>query len=249
ESRELSYEAGAEVRAARITPEWKLEFELGGDLDRSNYELEDGATFTARRDGWDAGFLAVRSVGPHWSVGVTGESWSYRPDNLDLRARLAPAIEWNLFPYAEASRRQLVLRYTIGVNYFDYVEETVHDLLTETRLDHRFELGYETRRPWGDAHVSASASSFLHDWSRHRLGVSGGLDLRLTRGLRLDVFASYSRVRDQIGLPKGDATDEEIFLRLRELATGYEASIRVGLNYTFGSILNSVVNPRFADLD
>src|SRR5690606_7058950 len=31
ESRELSYEVGGEVRASRVTPEWKLEFELGGD--------------------------------------------------------------------------------------------------------------------------------------------------------------------------------------------------------------------------
>src|SRR5690606_14940768 len=213
-----------------------------------SYELEDGGTFTAERDGWDAEFLAVRSVGPHWSVGVTGEGWSYRPDNLDLRARFAPAIEWNRYPYAEATRRQLVLRYTLGLNHFDYVEETIHDRLTETRLDHRFELGYEARRPWGEAHLSLSASSFLHDWSQHRLGVSGGIDLRLTRGLRLDVSASYSRVRDQIGLPKGDATDEEVFLRLRELATGHEASVRLGLSYTFGSILNTVVNPRFSNL-
>jgi hypothetical protein len=56
-------------------------------------------------------------------------------------------------------------------------------------------------------------------------------------------------VRNQITLRKGDASDEEIFLRLRELATGYRARLEMGLSYTFGSFLNTVVNPRFDDID
>ena len=53
----------------------------------------------------------------------------------------------------------------------------------------------------------------------------------------------------QITLPKGDASDEEVFLRLRQLATGYRASVDIGLSYTFGSFLNTIVNPRFNNVD
>lgn len=249
ESRELSYQLGTELRASRVTPEWKFEFELEGEIDRSSFELDDGKTFVARRDGWNGDLLLVRALGPHWSAGVEVNSWSYKPDNLDLRTRVAPAIEWNLYPYAEATRRQLVMRYTVGYNRFSYVEETVYERLKESRLDHQLALGYESRQPWGDAHLSASARSYLHDWALNRFGVSGGVDVRLARGLELELSGGYSRVRDQITLPKGNASDEEIFLRLRELATGYEAEIEVGLSYTFGSVNNSVVNPRFPYLD
>ena len=110
-------------------------------------------------------------------------------------------------------------------------------------------MGYESRQPWGDAYLSGSASSYLHDWGLNSLCISGGLSVRLARGLELDVYGGYSRVRDQITLRKGDATDEEIFLRLRELATGYRANLEVGLSYTFGSFLNTIVNPRFDDID
>jgi len=56
---------------------------------------------------------------------------------------------------------------------------------------------------------------------------------------------SYSRVRDQLGLRKESATDEEILLRLRELETSFRYFVSLGLTYTFGSIYSNVVNPRF----
>ena len=64
-------------------------------------------------------------------------------------------------------------------------------------------------------------------------------------GLEFNIFGRYSRVRDQLYLPAGDATTEEILLSLRQLQTGYEYSMSAGLSYTFGSIYNNVVNPRF----
>jgi hypothetical protein len=221
---------------------------LGFRIDRSTFELDDGEKFTAKRDGWQSDMLLVKSLGPHWSIGMETENSSYKPDNLDYRARFAPAIEWNYYPYAEATRRQFVVLYTVGVNHLDYVEETIFDQQEETRFDHKLEVGYESRQPWGSAYLSANASSFLHDWGLNRLGVHAGIEVRLARGLELDINAGYSRVRDQITLRKGDATDEEIFLRLRELATGYQADFSVGLSYTFGSFLNTVVNPWFDGL-
>jgi hypothetical protein len=249
ESRETSYEFGTEVSASRTTAEWKMRFDIGMEIDRSTFELDDGDKFTATRDGWNSELLVVRSLGPHWSVGGLVENWSYKPSNLDYRARVAPAIEWNYYPYTEATRRQFVVLYTIGYNHYNYVEETIYSRTEETRFDHRLQVGYESRQPWGSAYLSGNASSFLHDWGLNRLGINGGISVRLARGLELDMYGGYSRVRDQITLRKGDASDEEIFLRLRELATGYQANLQVGLSYTFGSFLNTIVNPRFDDID
>lgn len=249
ESREKSWNIEGEFRALRVTPDWKFRFEVGTEYDRTTFELDDGERFTANRDFWDAGAMLVRSLGPHWSAGAMVEGSSSKPGNLAFRGRLAAAIEWNFYPYAEATRRQFLLLYSLGLNRFDYVEETIYSRTEETRADHRLGVSYQTNQPWGSAWLSGSASSFLHDWSLNRLGVSAGLSVRLARGLELYGEGNYSRVRNQITLKKGNATDEEIFLRLRELATGYRAAMHIGLSYTFGSFLNSVVNPRLDDLD
>ncbi len=249
ESSQKNYQFGGKLRANRTTENWKLRFNLGGDLDRTSFTLEDGSTFTARRDEWSFWTLAVRSRGPHWSIGATGSLRGSKPDNLDLRARLAPAIEWDLFPYAEATRRQLIMIYSLGLTHYNYVETTIYDKLAETRFDHALKIAYQVRQPWGSTQVSGTASTYLHDWSRNRLSVRGGLDVRVARGLQLQVEGSYSRVRDQITLRKGDASDEEVFLRLRELATNYRANLQIGMSYTFGSFFNSIVNPRFDELN
>lgn len=43
--------------------------------------------------------------------------------------------------------------------------------------------------------------------------------------------------------------DTDILIRLRQLQSGYSYFMSVGLSYTFGSIFNNVVNPRFGRND
>ena len=88
-------------------------------------------------------------------------------------------------------------------------------------------------------------SQYLHDLSKYQFGLFGNVDLRLFKGFSLDLGGNYARVRDQLSLPKGGATDQEILVRQRELATGYRYFATVGISYSFGSIFNNVVNPRF----
>jgi hypothetical protein len=59
------------------------------------------------------------------------------------------------------------------------------------------------------------------------------------------VGGSASRINDQLYLPAEGATDEEILLRRRQLATSYRYRLSIGASYTFGSIFNNVVNTRF----
>ena len=47
---------------------------------------------------------------------------------------------------------------------------------------------------------------------------------------------------------KGGATPEEILLRRKELETNFEYFTSFGFTYTFGSIYNNVVNPRFGNI-
>lgn len=249
QSQESQYQIGGDLRANRTTDEWKVRLGLGANINRTSYTLQDSSTFVARRDRWSGSALIVRSAGPHWSIGGTSDIRSSKPDNLDLRTRLAPAVEWDLFPYREATQRQLIVVYSLGATRYDYVDTTIYNKVAETRFDQKLEVAYASQQPWGTARLSGTASAFLDDWARNRLSIYGRLEVRLARGLSFDVEAQYARVRDQITLRKGDISDQDIFLRLRELATNYQASLQLGLSYTFGSFFNSIVNPRFNELN
>ena len=45
-----------------------------------------------------------------------------------------------------------------------------------------------------------------------------------------------------------DASDDEVLTRTRALATSFRLSGSIGLNFTFGSIYNSIVNPRLDEI-
>jgi len=130
--------------------------------------------------------------------------------------------------------------------YFDYEEVTLYDKMSETRPVHSLEVGAAFERQWGELYTSMEWANFLDDFSQHHLELNGGFDIRLFRGLSLDVEGSISRIKDQIYEPREEIPDEDILLRLRELETDYRYSIDIGFSYTFGSLYNNVVNPRMS---
>jgi hypothetical protein len=101
------------------------------------------------------------------------------------------------------------------------------------------------RQPWGSVSISLEGRALLDDMAKNRLHFNPEFDVRLFRGLSLNLFGYVSLLRDQLYLAKGGATDEEVLLRRRQLATSYQYFLGAGLSYTFGSIYNNVVNPRF----
>jgi len=239
------YRLSAGVSANRVTEALKLEFSLGGSYNESEFELEDSTMVTSIRRNFDANVLTAWSLSDHWSVGARGSVEHSTFSNEDLALLLAPALEYNIFPYAESTRRQFSFLYAIGVNYVRYIEETVFLETEETVPVHSLTASLSVRQPWGGSFGFVEFTQFLDDPGKNRLQVFGGIDLRLFRGLSLNFNASASRVRDQINLPAGEASDEEILLRQRELQTGFEYEFSVGFSYTFGSIFSNVVNPRF----
>ena len=58
------------------------------------------------------------------------------------------------------------------------------------------------------------------------------------RGLDFNIDGYYEVVRDQLNIPRGEADDEDILVRLRQLQSGFSYFVSVGLNYTIGSIFN-----------
>jgi hypothetical protein len=244
EERQSELDMDGWLNANRITEGWKVGFYASGSVSRERFDLDERVV-TNTSESYEGGAVAVRSLSDHWGAGAQVTASSSTFENLDLAVRAAPAVEYSIWPYAEATRRQLTLQYSVGVSSFDYREETIFDRMSELRPTQAFVVGYDVRQPWGEADVELESASFLDDLSQFRLVFDGGVDVRLFRGLSVELGGSASLIRDQLAIVKRDATPEEVLLERRALATDYRYDVRLGLNYTFGSIFNSVVNPRF----
>lgn len=231
--------------ASRTTDNWRMSFNGSANYRDNKYVLEEGETFLSVSRNTDFSGIAVKSLTPHWSLGILGSGGASTFRNFSLRTRIAPGIEYDLFPYSESTRRMLTFQYTVGHDVHHYREETIFGKMREQLLDHRAEVGLSLRQPWGSAFSSINFSQYLNDPKKYSLGVFGGTNVRLFKGFSFNVFGEYSRTRDQIYLPKGTATTEDILLRQRQLFTGYQYYFNFGINYSFGSIFNNIVNPRF----
>lgn len=208
-----------------------------GDVDASSLQRARGAEAS-----W------VRSLGAHWSAGGWTEVSASTYANLDASATVAAALEHDVYPYAESTRRQLRISYQLGLKYLDYRERTIYDRAWQWAGQQRLQLTHELIETWGSLETNVQAACYLHDFRRYNLAIASTLSLRVAKGLAVDVNGSASRVHDQIALPRGAASEEDVLLRRRQMETDYQYAFSLGLSYTFGSIFNNVVNPRFGSI-
>src|SRR4029079_11297904 len=131
EARYKSKQFNGSFESRRVTEAWKFTSEF-------NYEYQDDRVtdqtfdsvgnvtaeeiFTNLQRNWSAEQLLVKSLTGHASAGLMGDISSNTFRNLRRALEFGPAIEYNLFPYAEATRRELVLRYAVGVAANQYVD-------------------------------------------------------------------------------------------------------------------------------
>ena len=230
--------------ANRTTEEWIVRIEVDGSYRETVTELSTG-DFRDVRTSYDLDGQLVKSLGEHWGASIRGGSSGSTFLNQDRRIRVLPGIEFNVFPYSESSRRSLTFAWEMGVESFDYLEETIFGRLEETLAAQEVEATFDVEQPWGDSRVRVRYNSFVNDLSKYRTSVFGNLSFRIVRGLSVFASASAELVRNQVYLAKKELTDEEILIERRQLATDSRYRVSFGFSYTFGSIFNNVVNPRF----
>ena len=244
ESRLSSRSFDGSVSASRTTEGLKIDISSFARFSKEEFELNNGELLVSTSRNINHEGLVVWSLGPHWSAGVRASALTSTRVNQDLTVRAAPAVQYSLFPYAESTRRQVTLLYSLGLASFDYEEVTLFDKTKESHAEQRMEISAEFQQPWGDINSALEASMFLHDPSLHRIDLFARVEYRIVRGLNLDLEGSVARVKDQIYVSREDISDEDILLERRQLGTDFEYQLELGFSFTFGSVLNNVVNPR-----
>jgi hypothetical protein len=242
--KELSLQSS--VSATKITHDWKLELDFDHRYTRTRYIYdEEENTNDKSYMGFDA--LLVKSLGNHWSTGLRSELLSSSYNNIDFAIDVLPSIEYNLFPYEESTHHQLRFLYGIGSSFRMYSDSTIYDEIQENLWMHQLQVAYQVQEKWGSINLSLEGSNFFHDFSKNRLELSGYVSVRIIKGLSVRLGGEVARINDQLSLVKGEASEAEILLQLQELETSYNLNARLGITYTFGSIYNNIVNPRFGN--
>ena len=235
------------LTASRITENWKVNLRSGLSQSDSKYLINDTTTITGANSSKYFNSLIVKSLNDHWSIGGRGSLGSSSYSNEAFSISLMPGIEYDVFPYSESTRRQLRLLYTAGYSYVNYMDSTIYDKIREGLWSHSLSASYEVVQKWGNINLVVEYQNYFHDWSKNNLSLTTYLDLRIAKGLTLSFMGSGSMVHDQLGLVKENLPLDQILLQRKELATQFQYFTSFGFTYTFGSIYNNVVNPRFGN--
>lgn len=227
-----------------ITNQWKVRTRVRGEINRRRVDLSDG-TSRSKRDWAEYWGIYAYSLGDHASVGLFTQVNFSITNNLKFNAEASPAFEYNVFPYGEYQERRFIIRYRITPSYREYFETTVLQKDEEQLLyqDLYAQLRYD--RPWGRIDISVSGSNYFHDLSLNRLEFNPSFNIRIIRGLSVNLSGRYRIINDQISLPGAAPSDDCYALGNCQRPTAFDYRISFGLSYTFGSIYNNVVNPRF----
>ncbi|AXT18426.1 hypothetical protein D7030_07765 [Flavobacteriaceae bacterium AU392] len=232
------------VSARRVTEKNKLFIRASFNENRSVFTF-DGEDIINTNNSKFFGINDAISISQHWSIGAFANVRASTFSNIDLSWNFRPAIEYNFFKYSESAKKQLTLSYRNGIRFNDYEELTVFGETSEYLWEHEISLGASVNQKWGNISGEASFEQFLQDLTLNELSFRLNASVRLFKGFNFNVGGSYSITRNLINLAAGDVTLEELLLQQQQLQSGFDYFVSVGFSYTFGSIYNTIVNPRF----
>lgn len=230
--------------AGKVTEEWKFSSSFSFYYNEDRFEHDEGIVKDIRKRPRIRSNLA-RKMGEHWAVGMRSYINSDISYNNKLSVELTPSLEYNLYPYSEFARRQFPLCLGITFNHRDYYEETIYDKTSEL-LSKVFMSGtHVINGRWGSVINVVEGSFYTHDFSKNNFELVNIFDFRLFKGFSINALMVVNIIHDQLFLEKGDLTVEEVLLSRKQVETSYSYYISIGFSYSFGSMFQNVVNPRF----
>lgn len=246
ESNQKEFDSRWGFYADHVTEEWKIRFRPYFNYEFVEIDREGQADpVTSRRHRHGINSYVIKSLNDHWSLGVFGDYLTRNDRNYRHRFRLTPGIEYNIFPYQQATRKSFTFTYRLGYAYADYYEKTIFQKNSENLVNQELSASVRIKQPWGEIQGGVEGSHYLHDFAQRRAEMFGDISIRLTEGLSLSFYTRLEMIQDQLSLPIGDTSLEDVLLQQKELATDFSVYGSISLSYTFGSDFANVVNTRF----
>lgn len=235
----------------KITDKFKLEVEMDNFYNREKFieypNTDSVETSTFIKSSRRMNNLFVKSIGDHWSAGLKWNLGSSTYENYNFTTEFLPSVEYDIFPYSESTHRQLRILYGAGLQYNNYIDSTVYFKTAEMLGKQSLSLAFQVNKKWGYINLALEGSNYFNDFSKNRVTLITEINIRIFKGLALQIEGGVAHVNDQLNLRLGTVSEEERLLKLTEMATKYMVEGGIELTYTFGSIYNNIVNPRFGN--
>ncbi len=221
-------------------------FIIGGYYGLNYTSVEqDNAKSISRRSSIGGYSFYAASINKHFSVGYFSSFWNSTASNLLASLQLFPSIEYNLFPYDEATRRQFRVMYRNGYRYQQFYEVNYFDKIKIDQWMHSLTLSYSQIQNWGNVNVSVGTFHYFNYLKNYSIKVNPSINWNIFKGFQLGLWNSSSIIYDQFFLPKSDANLIDLSLGNSVAATNFDISGGFYINYTFGSKYSNIVNVRF----
>ena len=98
EQRRDQFNLDGSISANRVTVNWKTRLSLRANYNESNFTLSDNSKVQSTRQFSEFRGLQVKSLGDHWSLGVSNRVSSSTFNNRKLSVRVTPALEYKKLP-------------------------------------------------------------------------------------------------------------------------------------------------------
>jgi hypothetical protein len=234
--------------ADRETEEWKIN---AGVYLNNSVEIykQDSTESRFERKSYSAETDVAKAINNHWSYGGTASYENSLYSNIQAGYILMGKLEYSYFPYSKFNTQRIVFQYRVGPSYMDYYDTTVFLKTKEWQAQQSVNVIGSFTKPWGSVNMGIFYSSYFSDFKKNSLSFNGAVSWKITKGLNFALWGSYGLIHNQLSLAKGDVPIEEILLRNRQLQSSYRYNLGIGFSYRFGSVMNSIVNPRFRGLN
>lgn len=230
--------------AARITDKWKTRLTASINYGSNSYETTtynfNGKTVIKNLKG-----LVVKSINDHWSLGLEPAFYASTFSNVKSQFSIATGIEYDVFPYSQSVNDLFTFKYRLQPLYNSYIDKTVFDKTKEFLFNQIVDVTYTHITNWGNISSTLTGSDYINKTKAYRLDLVNQANFRVAKGLFFNVTGNVSLINNQLSLSSQSLTPEQIILQQRQTLSNYSYSLQVGIRYTFGSIFNNIVNPRY----
>ncbi|MFY9311287.1 MAG: hypothetical protein WAQ28_19740 [Bacteroidia bacterium] len=209
------------------------------------YNIDDTTTIVSSANSFGAYSFDAISVGKKLAVGYFSTYFSSTVQNLVNSTSFYPAVEYNVFPYEEATRRQLRFNYRIGGRYVDFYDQTYLNKYNDWYFLHSLVISYRQVEKWGNLSCDIGTFQYFSKEKFYRVNITPDISWNIASGLNLSLGGNFSVVNDQYYLKKDEVSSEAILLGQTQLKSNFSYNFYVGISFSFGSIYNNVVNVRF----
>lgn len=234
---------------SRVTNASRFKFSISGSRYVSTYKItedDESIKYKVENSSYHIRHYFVKAISQHWGIGYSAGLMNSTFANTRSRIFLNPVVEYNFFKFSDINNRLFTLRYGAELVHFSYYDTTLYNRKQESLPGHEVSMSLRFTQKWGSLSCGAYYRNYFKDASFYSAGAEIYFDVRITGGLSLYIAGTGNIIHDQVYLKKGMATEQEILIRRRQLASSFDYETSFGINLRFGSKINNFINQRIS---